>query len=75
MRAALCGPPSAGRPFDADYFFNQHFDVYAGAMYSGVHNGLANGYVYNTTNINPTIGLRYKFWRLRQPVQCANLVD
>jgi predicted porin len=47
--------------FDADYFFNPHFDVYAGAMYSGVHDGLANGYAFNTTNINPTIGVRYKF--------------
>ena len=46
--------------FDADYRFNVHFDVYAGAMYSGVHNGLANGYI-QTTNINPTVGARYKF--------------
>ncbi len=30
-------------------------------MYSGVHDGLANGYPYYTTNINPTIGVRYKF--------------
>jgi predicted porin len=47
--------------FDADYFFNHHFDAYAGAMYSGVHDGLANGYAFHTTNINPTIGVRYKF--------------
>jgi predicted porin len=46
--------------FDADYRFNVHFDVYAGAMYSGAHDGLASGYL-NTTNINPTIGVRYKF--------------
>ncbi len=46
--------------FDADYRFNVHFDVYLGAMYSGVHDGLANGYI-NTTNINPTVGVRYKF--------------
>ena len=46
--------------FDADYRFNVHFDVYAGAMYSAVHDGLAFGYI-NTTNINPTIGVRYKF--------------
>jgi predicted porin len=46
--------------FDADYHFNVHFDAYLGAMYSGVHDGLANGYI-NTTNINPTIGVRYKF--------------
>lgn len=46
--------------FDADYRFNVHFDLYAGAMYSGVHDGLASGYLYST-NINPTIGVRYKF--------------
>jgi predicted porin len=46
--------------FDADYRFNVHFDAYLGAMYSGVHDGLANGYL-STTNINPTIGVRYKF--------------
>jgi predicted porin len=47
--------------FDADYHFNPHFDIYAGAMYSGVSDGPANGYAFNTTNINPTIGVRYKF--------------
>src|SRR5271170_1065473 len=46
--------------FDADYHFNKHFDAYLGAMYSGVHDGAASGYI-NTTNINPTIGVRYKF--------------
>jgi predicted porin len=46
--------------FDGDYHFNRHFDAYAGAMYSGVHGGAASGYIYST-NINPTIGARYKF--------------
>jgi predicted porin len=45
---------------DADYHFNLHFDAYLGAMYSGVHDGVASGYFYST-NINPTIGVRYKF--------------
>ena len=45
---------------DADYRFNLHFDAYVGAMYSGIHDGAASGYVY-TTNINPTVGVRYKF--------------
>ncbi len=45
---------------DADYRFNQHFDSYLGAMYSGVHDGVASGYLH-TTNINPTVGVRYKF--------------
>jgi predicted porin len=46
--------------FDADYHFNKRFDAYAGAMYSGVQDGAASGYLYST-NINPTIGVRYKF--------------
>ena len=46
--------------FDADYRFNVHFDVYAGALYSGVHAGMASGYLH-TSNLNPTIGVRYKF--------------
>jgi predicted porin len=46
--------------FDADYRFNKHFDAYLGAMYSGVHDGAAGGYLYST-DINPTIGVRYKF--------------
>lgn len=46
--------------FDLDYHLTVHFDAYAGAMYSGVHDGLASGYLYST-NINPTIGMRYKF--------------
>jgi predicted porin len=47
--------------FDADYSFTRRLDVYIGAMYSGVRDGVANGYDFNTTNINPTIGLRFKF--------------
>ena len=45
---------------DVDYRFNVHFDAYLGAMESGVHGGMSSGYPH-TTNINPTIGLRYKF--------------
>jgi hypothetical protein len=30
-------------------------------MYSGAHGGVASGYAFHTTNINPTIGVRYKF--------------
>ena len=29
-------------------------------MDSGVHDGVASGYIY-TTNINPTVGVRYRF--------------
>jgi predicted porin len=45
---------------DADYRFSARFDAYLGAMYSGVHDGVASGYLH-TTNINPTVGVRLKF--------------
>jgi predicted porin len=47
--------------FQADYHFSKRFDGYAGAMYSDVQNGLANGYTYQRTNLDPTIGVRFKF--------------
>jgi predicted porin len=57
---SVCSGSLEAFSFAADYRFNVHFDAYVGAMYSGVHDGMANGYLY-TTNINPTIGVRYKF--------------
>ena len=39
--------------FDADYRFNKHFDAYLGAMYSGVHDGVASGYLTRPTSIRP----------------------
>ncbi len=42
------------------YRLTKRFDAYAGAMYSGVKNGLSNEYL-NTSNIDPTIGVRYSF--------------
>jgi len=43
-----------------DYRFTKRFDTYAGAMWSGVSGGLSNGYL-NTSNIDPTIGVRFSF--------------
>jgi predicted porin len=57
---SVCGGSLEAFSFDADYRFNKHLDAYLGAMYSGAHGGLASGYL-NTTNINPTVGVRYKF--------------
>jgi predicted porin len=57
---SVCSGSFEAFSFDADYHFNKHFDAYLGAMYSGVHDGAASGYFYST-NINPTIGVRYKF--------------
>jgi predicted porin len=47
--------------FDAVYAFNKRFDGYVGAMYSDVFNGVANGYDFYRNNLNPTIGVRFKF--------------
>ena len=44
-----------------DYHFTKRFDVYAGAMWSGVQDGLANGYDLNREMIDPTIGVRFTF--------------
>jgi predicted porin len=57
---SVCSGGLEAYSLDADYHFNKHFDAYLGAMYSGVHDGAASGYFY-TTNINPTVGVRYKF--------------
>jgi predicted porin len=43
-----------------DYHFSKRFDSYAGAMWSNVSHGLANGYL-TTSMIDPTIGLRFSF--------------
>ncbi len=59
--SATCSGSLEAYSFDADYYFDKHFDVYLGAMYSGVHDGAASGYTFNTTNINPTVGVRYKW--------------
>ena len=45
-----------------DWRFMPKFDTYAGAMFSEVNNGLANGYQKGGhVNIDPTVGLRFRF--------------
>ncbi len=43
-----------------DYRLTKRFDLYAGSMWSGVQDGLANGYL-NKDNIATTVGVRFKF--------------
>jgi predicted porin len=43
-----------------DYRFAKRFDVYAGAMFSKVSDGLASGFL-NTSTVDPTVGLRFMF--------------
>jgi predicted porin len=47
--------------FDGVYRLSKRFDGYAGVMYSGVKDGLANGYPFHTTDITTTMGVRFKF--------------
>jgi predicted porin len=59
--AGSCSGTTDDLSFDADYRLTKRFDVYAGVMYSGVKDGQANGYVYHTTDITTTTGVRFKF--------------
>jgi predicted porin len=58
---SVCSGSFTAYSLDADYRLSRRFDVYAGIMYSSVSDGVANGYLFDTTNINPTIGVRYSF--------------
>jgi len=58
---ATCSGTFKAFSVDADYRFTKRFDAYIGVMYSGVSDGLASGYLYQTTNLNPTLGVRYSF--------------
>lgn len=60
-KAGTCSGRLEAVSFDADYILSARFDVYAGVMYSGVKDGVASGYDFHTTNLNPTIGVRFKF--------------
>ena len=53
------GTESVGS-IDAVYHYTKRFDGYIGAMYSTVSDGLASGFL-NTSTINPTVGVRFKF--------------
>ena len=60
-KAGTCSGTLDTISFDADYRLSKRFDAYFGMMYTGVHDGLANGYIYHTTDITTTTGVRFKF--------------
>ena len=59
--SGTCAGTFKGFSADADYAFTKRFDAYIGAMWSEVAGGVANGYLFQRTNIDPTIGVRFKF--------------
>lgn len=59
--AGTCSGNLHAFSIDVDWKLSKRFDAYAGVMYSTVENGLSNGYAFSRNNMNPTIGMRYKF--------------
>jgi predicted porin len=59
-RAGNCSGTETVLTLVLDYRLSKRFDAYAGSMYSGVRDGLANGYLFKT-NIATSAGLRFKF--------------
>jgi len=66
--AVKCSNTSAGNcsgdedvfSFKADWRLSKRWDVYAGAMYSKVSDGVASGYL-NDSAWSPTVGVRFQF--------------
>ena len=58
--AATCSGTQNNLSVMVDYHLSKRFDVYAGAMYSQVLDGIASGFIHNN-NIDPSAGLRFVF--------------
>jgi predicted porin len=59
-RSGACSGTEGVASILFDYRLSKRFDAYAGSMWSGVRDGLANGYLQKD-NIATTVGLRFKF--------------
>jgi predicted porin len=59
-KAATCTGALNVASVDAVYRMSKRFDGYVGVMWSDAQNGLASGFL-NKTDVNPTVGVRYKF--------------
>ena len=59
--SAACAGTFDAFAFMIDYRPVKRVDLYAGVALSNVYRGLANGFL-QTQNIDPTVGLRIKFW-------------
>ncbi len=58
--AASCSGTLDAVSLVADYRLTKRFDVYAGAMYSQVSDGLESGF-FHASSIDPTVGARFRF--------------
>jgi len=59
--AATCSGTTDDISADGIWHMSKRFDSYLGVMYTGVHDGQANGYAFHTTDITSTVGVRFKF--------------
>jgi predicted porin len=59
--AATCQGTTDDYSADVVWKMTKRFSSYAGMMYTGVHGGQANGYIFHTNDVTTTIGLRYTF--------------
>ena len=58
--SAQCSGLLNAYSMDLVYKASKRFDIYGGAMWSGIKGGLSNGYL-TTSEINPTVGVRLTF--------------
>ena len=56
-----CSGTTDDYSYDFVWKMSKRFSSYAGMMYTGVHGGQANGYVFHTNDLTTTFGLRYIF--------------
>jgi predicted porin len=59
--AGTCSGTEDAISFDGIWHMSKRFDTYAGVFYTGVHDGLANGYIFHTTDVVSSVGVRFKF--------------
>jgi predicted porin len=59
-KAGSCSGTENAGSLLLDYKLSKRFDTYFGGMWSGVQDGLANGYI-NKDNIATTLGVRFRF--------------
>ena len=61
VASATCSGSENFIAVDTIYHATKRFDLYAGAMWNQVQGGLASGFTFATSTIDPTIGFRYNF--------------